>query len=212
MRQHVNPLSRFFQEYIEIPSPSELFLNSHLPIHLDIGCARGRFLLDLSRIERNLNFLGIDIRSALVERAEKERINLDRDNLRFIFCNANISLENWLSKLSSYNLHRVSIQFPDPWFKKRHQKRRVFKKSLLISLASSMKPGSQLFFQSDVYTVIKPMLDLVIESELFDIRIGQDSIWLDNNPFDFPTERETYALENGLEVYRAMFYRNRKNI
>ena len=49
-----------------------------------------------------------------------------------------------------------------------------------------------------------------IHIKLFDLRIGQNSKWINTNPFSFPTEREKYALENGLQVYRAMFYRNSK--
>ena len=48
MRQHVNPLSRFFQIKKDLPSPNELFANIDLPIHLDIGSARGGFLLKLA--------------------------------------------------------------------------------------------------------------------------------------------------------------------
>ena len=41
MRQHVNPLSRFFQLPLELPGPDQLFDDPRRPIHLDIGCARG---------------------------------------------------------------------------------------------------------------------------------------------------------------------------
>ena len=50
MRQHVNPLSRFFQLPLELPAPQELFEHPNLPIHLDIGCARGFFLLELAAL------------------------------------------------------------------------------------------------------------------------------------------------------------------
>ena len=49
MRQHVNPLSSFFQLPLELPPPEELFRVPDQPIHLDIGCARGRCLLGLAR-------------------------------------------------------------------------------------------------------------------------------------------------------------------
>ena len=71
------------------------------------------------------NYLGVEIRKSLVVAAEKERQELGLTNLRFLFCNANVSLNNWLSNLSIDLLESVSIQFPDPWFKRRHQKRRA---------------------------------------------------------------------------------------
>ena len=210
MRQHVNPLRRFFQLYIEIPNPEDLFADSSLPIHLDIGCAKGSFLLDYARKQNQWNFLGIDIRDSLVKFAERERKKLELNNLKFLFCNANVSLENWLLRLESNSLKRVSIQFPDPWFKKRHHKRRVLQPSLLFSLAAAMEPGSELFLQSDIYSVIQPMVELIQQSECFENISHLDSYWLRDNPLHVNTEREKYVLLKGLPVYRVLFYRNKK--
>ena len=48
MRQHVNPLSQFFQLPLSLPSKNILFEKSHYPIHLDIGSAKGEFLIELA--------------------------------------------------------------------------------------------------------------------------------------------------------------------
>ena len=139
MRQHVNPLSHFFQLPLELPSPDQLFENSDLPIHLDIGSARGRFLLSMAHLKPNWNYLGVEIRRPLVISAEQSRNELGLKNLRFLFCNANVSLENWLISLPSERLKRVSIQFPDPWLKKKHHKRKILQPRLLIELAVILK-------------------------------------------------------------------------
>ena len=47
MRQHVNPLSSNFNQLKRIPSLNEMFGDSKLNLHLDIGCAAGEFLFDL---------------------------------------------------------------------------------------------------------------------------------------------------------------------
>ncbi len=137
MRQHVNPLSRFFQIKKELPAPNELFENIDLPIHLDIGCARGKFLMEMASSNRNWNYLGFEIRESLVLSAEKERIDLGINNLRYLFCNVNVSLGGWLSSLKNNQVKVVSIQFPDPWFKLRHKKRRVINESLVYLLAKN---------------------------------------------------------------------------
>ena len=59
MRQHVNPLSRFFQIEKQLPRPHELFANIHLPIHLDIGCAKGFLVNDL--IDLGIDCYGLDV-------------------------------------------------------------------------------------------------------------------------------------------------------
>ncbi len=208
MRQHVNPLSRFFQRPLNLPGPDELFLDPTLPIHLDIGSARGIYLLKLAEREKKWNFLGVDIRSSLVEKAESDRDGLQLENLKFLFCNANVSLESWLNDLQEGQLQRVSIQFPDPWFKKRHEKRRVLNTTLLLSLAKALSPGAELFIQSDVLLLINSMVKLVFLSQYFD-GFGEDNPGLiDHNPYQISSEREDYALMNGLPIYRYLFIRN----
>ncbi len=212
MRQHVNPLSSFFQLPLEIPPKDELFENSELPIHLDIGSARGKFLLAMAKLQPNRNYLGVEIRQTLVLKAEKERKALGLNNLRFIFCNANVSLEVWLGKMHNQNLDMVSIQFPDPWFKRRHRKRQVLQPSLLLSIANCLKPNSKLFVQSDVLDVINAMTSLIELSHCFDSSGSSEVKFIDESPFPVSTEREKLVLSVGYPVYRSLYIRNDKMI
>ncbi|MCP4973221.1 MAG: tRNA (guanosine(46)-N7)-methyltransferase TrmB [Prochlorococcus sp.] len=210
MRQHVNPLSRFFQLPRELAKPAELFAQSDQPLHLDIGSARGMFLLELAALQPEWNHLGVEIRLPLVLAAEKDREQRQLRNLSFLFCNANVSLESWLAALPKGQLHRASIQFPDPWFKRRHQKRRVLQPRLLIALAAALEPGRELFIQSDVLPVIEPMLLLVEQSNCFERPEGNLSPWLDTNPLPVRTERERYVRQQGLPIYRRLYQRNQQ--
>ena len=208
VRQHVNPLSRFYQQPRPLPAPEELFSEPQRPLHLDIGCARGRFLLALAQAEPQRNYLGVEIRRALVEAAEADRRALELGHLHYLFCNANVSLEQWLAALPAGQLERVSIQFPDPWFKKKHHKRRVLQPALLLALAGALSPGRELFIQSDVPAVIEPMVALVEASDCFARPAGDARPWRLDNPLPVPTERETYVLGQGLPVYRVLYARN----
>ena len=208
VRQHVNPLSRFFQLPLELPPPPQLFSDPALPLHLDIGCARGRFLLAMAQQQPQRNHLGVEIRRALVSAAEADRQALGLGNLHYLFCNANISLEAWLTALPAGQLELVTIQFPDPWFKKKHHKRRVLQPALLLAIAAALAPGQQLFLQSDVLAVIEPMVALCEASGCFSRPRGDARPWRHDNPLAVPTERETYVLAQGLPVYRVLYERN----
>lgn len=208
VRQHVNPLSRFHQQPRVLPPPAELFADPVRPIHLDIGSARGRFLLALAQAEPQRNYLGVEIRRPLVEAAEAERRALGLEHLHFLFCNANVSLETWLQSLAPGQLERVSIQFPDPWFKKKHHKRRVLQPGLLLALAEALAEGRELFLQSDVLAVVEPMVALVEASRCFSRPPADERPWRRTNPLAVPSERETHVLSQGLPVYRVLYRRN----
>ena len=211
MRQHVNPLSRFFQLPLQLPAPAELFERPNQPLHLDIGCARGRCVLGLAEQNPHWNHLGVEIRRPLVTSADREALAAENGNVRVLFCNANISLEGWMNSLNQDLLQRVSIQFPDPWFKRRHRKRRVLQPALLIAIAGALQPGRELFLQSDVRDVIDPMVALTELSGCFERPAEDERPWRHSNPLPIPTERERYVLEQGLPVYRVLFRRNQQS-
>ena len=205
MRQHVNPLSSFFQLPLELPPPEQLFRVPDQPIHLDIGCARGRCLLGLAERNPHWNHLGVEIRRPLVTSADQDALASEHGNVRILFCNANISLRHWLEQLPIGRLELVTIQYPDPWFKKRHQKRRMVQPELISWVAAAMAPGAQLFLQSDVPDVIDQMLEATTSGPWFEPADGGQ--WLSDNPLQQPTERELYVLKQGLPVYRRLFAR-----
>ena len=208
VRQHVNPLSSFHQLPRCLPPPAALFATAKLPLHLDIGCARGRFLLALAQQDPTRNHLGVEIRRPLVDAAETERLAAGLTNLRFLFCNATINLQDWLQALPPGRLALVTIQFPDPWFKQKHRKRQVLQPPLLAAIAAALAPGRELFLQSDVLGAIEPMVALVEASGGFVRPTGDAHPWRAANPLALPTERETYVQSQGLPVYRVLYRRN----
>ncbi|WRH64931.1 MAG: tRNA (guanosine(46)-N7)-methyltransferase TrmB [Planktothrix sp. GU0601_MAG3] len=202
VRQHVNPLSQKYKDPVIPPDWSRIYANPNQPIHLDIGCARGQFLWEFAQLEPQWNYLGLEIRETLVDDANSFRDQLGLTNLHYLFCNANTSIKPILLSLPTGCLKRVSIQFPDPWFKKRHQKRRVVQPELVNNLADYLAVGTEVFVQSDIEEVAVEMCDRFSEHPAF-IRTQND--WLTENPLPLSTEREQSTLEKGEPVYRALF-------
>ena len=200
IRQHVNPLARKFQQPIEIPDWQKIY-QRNCPIHLDIGCARGKFLLDMAQLDPETNFLGIEIRRQLVDAANQTREELGLRNLHYLFGNINSSARVLLESLPSNSLKTISIQFTDPWFKKKHNKRRVVQPALVEILVDYLVEGGQVFLQSDIEEVAKEMSDRFANNPLL---IRHTTTWLDTNPLPVPTERELYVLEQNLPVYRVL--------
>jgi tRNA (guanine-N7-)-methyltransferase len=205
VRQHVNPLSEKYQAPVAIPPWSEVFANPQQPLHIDIGCGKGIFVLSMAQLAPEWNFLGLEIRRPVVESAQRRQQEAGLSNLHFMFCNVNISLRSLLESWGDRSpLQQVSIQFPDPWFKKRHQKRRVLQPELVATLAEFLPPGGRVVVQSDVEEVAVDMCDRLSENPQFQ---RQGDLWLPASPFPAQTDRERVTLEQGLPVYRAIFTR-----
>ena len=203
IRQHVNPLSRKFQQAIALPDWSKIYNKLNYPFHLDIGCARGGFLLQMAQLQPQTNFLGIEIREPLVIAANQKRDELGLTNLHYLFGNINISASALLESLPVNSLHYITIQFPDPWFKKKHNKRRVVQPALVNTLVDYLVDGGIVFLQSDIEEVAVEIRDRFSANSLL---VRQHSAtWLDSNPFPVPTERELYVLSDNLPVYRVLF-------
>ncbi len=203
VRQHVNPLARKFQTPVDPLEWGKVYTQPNQPLHLDIGCARGRFLLQMAPIELNWNFLGLEIREPLVEEANRLRSELGLSNLHYLFCNVNNSLAPILSTLASGILQRVTIQFPDPWFKTRQVKRRVVQPELVTELANYLAVGGIVFLQSDQKFIAVEMCEYFSENPAF-AKMGTEE-WLAENPLPVPTEREIATQKKAEPVYRALF-------
>lgn len=202
VRQHVNPLSNKYQTTLEAPTWTDVFAHPDQPLHIDIGCAKGYFVMQMAQLKPDWNFLGLEIRAPLVNHALQQRDKAGLHNLHFLFCNANTSLVDLLQSLPTGALRQVSIQFPDPWFKKRHQKRRVVQPELVQTLTDFLPRAGRVVLQSDVEEVAQEMCDRFAENQAF--RQTSPS-WLPQSPFPAMTDREALTLEKGLPVYRAVF-------
>jgi tRNA (guanine-N7-)-methyltransferase len=213
IRQHVNPLARKFQSPIAIPdwqdvyqqSDHEAYPWSNRPIHLDIGCARGRFLLKMAEQNPEINYLGIEIRKQLVDWANQERDDLGLTNLHYLFGNMNSSAQILLESLPENSLKTISVQFPDPWFKKKHNKRRVVQPDLVSILVDYLAVGGVIFLQSDILEVAEEMRDRFGSNPSLTQHHSQE--WLESNPYPVATEREVAAANKNLPVYRVLFHK-----
>ena len=205
VRQHVNPLSNKYQTPLSPPNWTDIYAQPTQPLHLDIGCARGEFVLSMAQLQPHWNFLGVEIRQPLVEQANAKVAQLGLSNLHYLFGNINNSLMPLLDSFALGILQRVTIQFPDPWFKKRQAKRRVVQPELVETLATYLTGGGVVFLQSDVEEVAVEMCDRFSSHPAFQ-RQGNDT-WLSTNPLPIATERELYTLSHGEPVYRALFVR-----
>ena len=201
VHQHVNPLAPFYRQSPKPVDIESIFAEPDKPLLLDLGCARGRFVLRMAEAEPRSNYLGVEIRHQLVDEANRIAGEESLSNLHYAFCNAMLWLERLLESLPDGILQMVTIQFPDPWFKKKHAKRRMVNEEMVDTIARHLAPDGKVFIQTDIEFLAEEMFDLFRGHK----RFTEDRIR--KNPLPVKTERERAVEEKELPVYRSMFIR-----
>ena len=206
MRQHVNPLSRNFNEIEKIPSLIEIFGDSKLNLHLDIGCAAGEFLFDLALVNTSWNYLGIEIRERLVKTAKSKVREREIKNLYFVFGNAKNILKDVHSKFIFENVKSISFNFPDPWFKKKHYKRRIIQPDFINILSSLLQTGSLIFIKTDVKNLFDYMNHTISSNLNFkNIDVKDFNFSKSFNPNKIKTNREKLVIDNKLDIFESIY-------
>ena len=119
------------------------------PMHLEIGCGKGGFACGMAANYPDVCFYAVErVENVMInalERAEAEKANRVRDNLRFIIANAD-TLEEWFAPGC---FDTIYLNFSDPWPKERHAKRRLTYRAYLFKYFRLLKPGGKLRFKTD---------------------------------------------------------------
>jgi tRNA (guanine-N7-)-methyltransferase len=99
----------------------------------------------------------------------------------------------------AHSLARVFVHFPDPWWKKRHVKRRLGGQESLDSIANLLAPGGELFIQTDVEERAQDFVRDLRAHEAFELPA---QTYIVDHAFGARSNREKRAIADGLPVYR----------
>lgn len=122
----------------------KVFGNSY-PIHMEIGCGKGKFIYEMAKNNPNINYIAIEKYDSVLLRVLEKIENETIPNLKLVVLDAS-NLKNYFS---SAEISRIYINFSDPWPKSAHQKRRLTYKSFLESYAYILKSEGEIFQKTD---------------------------------------------------------------
>lgn len=125
--------------------PAEVF-GRNAPTTLEIGFGAGENLLAQCQAEPESNFIGLEVHRPGVGQLLHRAHDAGVTNLRVASDDALELLQNRLPEAS---IDRIQVWFPDPWHKKRHNKRRIIQGPHLDRMARVLKPGGRLFMATD---------------------------------------------------------------
>ena len=201
VRHHVNP---FHLRLLDI-APERLAapVGRDAELQVELGCADAQFLFQLARRDPLGSYVGVEIRKALVEDVNHRAKEEGLPHLRALFAHINVDLPRLFA---GHRIRRFFINFPDPWFKRAHQNRRIVNPELASQLVSLLVPGGEVFFQSDVWELALPAMEVFENTRGLGNTAGEWS-FLKYNPYPAVSLREERVTERQLPVWRILYRR-----
>ncbi|MEX2185518.1 MAG: tRNA (guanosine(46)-N7)-methyltransferase TrmB [Pirellulales bacterium] len=171
------------------------------PLELEIGSGKGLFLATAAAAHPERNFLGTEVDRKYAKFVAARCAKRGLSNVRVVQGDALRLLAEWVPDRS---LAAVHVYFPDPWWKKRHHKRRVFRPSFVRDIERALVDGGRLHFWTDVEDYFHAALELIAaETKLVGpMSVAERSA---EHDLDYRTHFERRTRLSGQSVYRSEF-------
>ncbi len=153
-------LSRHFGSVVEAAKPFDAasFFGRAAPLEVEIGSGKGLFLANAALSRPENDFIGLEVAfkyarytaARLAKLGLTNAVSLHGDGLAFMN-----------ESITDDSLRAFHVYFPDPWWKKRHRRRRVLNEQLLADVVRTLEPGGKLHFWTDVKEYFDVSLELI---------------------------------------------------
>ena len=197
-------LSRHLVEVDDLPDDvsSATLFGSDRPLEIEVGSGKGLFLLNASEQRPDHNFLGIEIARKYASHAAANLLRAGRTNAMFASGDA---LPVFEKQIATESIAAVHVYFPDPWWKKKHKKRRVLNEPFLRNVSRVLVRGGRFHFWTDVLEYFESAIELtaVVAPELGPPipEVAAPA----THDLDYRTHFERRSRRHEIPVYRVRF-------
>jgi tRNA (guanine-N7-)-methyltransferase len=195
----------YFRTLDDLPRPAawtEIFERVQ-PVELDIGCGRGMFLVNAATSHPDRNFFGIELDYKEGRRGAKRLKRRGLENVRVLGGDAKEFLRHYAP---SHSVAAAHVYFPDPWWKRKHKKRRLFNDEFVGLLAAVVAPGGLVHSWTDVeeyFGVISALMDHAPDFEPLPV----PDLPPPAHDLDYQTSFHRRRAQAGCSIYRGLWRR-----
>ena len=196
VRTHTNPFN--YYERIKRINIAEIFPKCSLEkIDIEIGFGKGIFIRNWAKNHPERCVIGAEIRANIVQILQKKIQKEDVQNIHLYHGNGEILVDDGFEDQSIDN---IFIFHPDPWFKKKHHKRRVINSKFIKIIQKKLKQTGFLRLSTDVEDLFEDMIET--------ISTIPELILITNDPFwetEYTTHWQEYSNLDNRHTFSATF-------
>ncbi len=150
---------------------SDKAFNNNAPLIVEVGFGMGDSLLEMTKLETDKNFVGIEVHppgvGRLINSAGKDEVK----NLRVYMADAIDVLNDCFADNS---IDRFQLYFPDPWHKKKHHKRRIVQTEFSNLILKKLKTGGVFHLATDWENYAEYMVEVLEPITGFENQAGKE--------------------------------------
>lgn len=185
------------ENFDNIKNFKDIFGNDN-PVHLEIGCGKGRFITGLSKLNPEVNYIAIEKSIDVIIMAMEKIKNEGIENVRFFAGDVDVLRD----KDFKGEVERIYINFCDPWKKSNQAKRRLTHKNYLSLYEKLLKKGGEVFFKTDNRKLFEFSLNSFAD---YNLKMRNITLDLHNSSYEgnIMTEYEENFSSKGFPIYRC---------
>lgn len=194
VRTHVNPLS-ILKEH------AFTGFGNKKPLFIDVGAFKGEFMDQLSQKYPDHNYICFEIRTPIAEKLLEKFEG--RENFQVFDGDAARNFRAILQPCldEGAKIEKIFVNFPDPWFKDKHKKRRFICPKFLEEVSHWLPDETVFVFQTDQKFLFEETLEVLKDSTYNQIEFTTDSA------YGIPTDWEKVKMDDGNEIHRMEFWK-----
>lgn len=184
------------KEEIIIDEKLEKLLKDSKPVDIEIGFGKGQFVIEKAKAYKDINFVGFEVKKKLVKEAQAKIDKLELENIYIESTYANVAIPQ---KIPHGRVRFMYVNFPDPWWKKRHKKRRILQPEYIKLFYDALQLGGIIYVRTDVKEYEEFVLESFTQFDTFE-QVEHD-IMSDG----IKSNREVRCISEGLDLYYLAF-------
>lgn len=174
------------------------------PLLVEIGFGNGAFLVELAARHPDHNVIGLEIASKSLDKAQRKLSARGLGNACVVYSSAETALHHLFEPES---VQAFYINYPDPWFKTRHAKRRLMQRDTLDALVSRLVVGGKLYLATDIVEYAEMSHALLSATPALTNLL--DTAWVTHDPHRLITTKyEAKGLREGRTGHYFAYARN----